>query len=399
MSTLTRARPSGAGVSLGAEVRIGVWRSFGATEQEAIRLLGYAHSPLHDGATALSDRYPLSDAPFVADWERYVDAAAAIGAFEALRPRLIQLQFPIVAGISGSDEYRAATRRGVLTAPRAPGLRLIDPDGMRLFLHPTPAGRVPVIVASARDDFEALVRALTERNEPAPIPSSMGACVVAGYNNWDRIAHLRRRWMAAHPHEPDESWHAAFRQYSKECYQDRFIILSSGAYSAVPAAALGLGPDRWSTMSLAIRLEHECAHYFTRRVFGVMAHSMLDELVADHAGLVTATSRFDSSWFSWFVGLEAFPRYRAGARLENYRGAPPLSDRLFAKLQALVHRAARNLEVVTDDCASSWNMIARARWIAALMRVGLEGLAVPDFRQLVRDELHAETEATRSTAS
>jgi hypothetical protein len=45
-----------------------------------------------------------------------------------------------------------------------------------------------------------------------------------------------------------------------------------------------------------------------------------------------------------FLGLESFPDYREGGRLQNYRGQPPLSESAFKILQALVKSAAENLE-------------------------------------------------------
>jgi hypothetical protein len=44
------------------------------------------------------------------------------------------------------------------------------------------------------------------------------------------------------------------------------------------------------------------------------------------------------------LGLESFPHYREGGRLQNYRGQPPLSDGAFKILQRLVKAAAKNLE-------------------------------------------------------
>lgn len=51
---------------------------------------------------------------------------------------------------------------------------------------------------------------------------------------------------------------------------------------------------------------------------------MLDELIADYAGIVAAWGRYRADWFLRFVGLEDYPRYREGGRLQNYRrGAGP----------------------------------------------------------------------------
>ncbi len=171
--------------------------------------------------------------------------------------------------------------------------------------------------------------------------------MVAGYNNWSRVGELRSRWEARDPAAREcATWGEEFQrlQATPELYQDRFILLSDGPYSAVPAADLGLEEGEWRAMSLLIRRDHECAHYFTRRLFGSMRNNVLDELIADYAGLVAATGRFRADWFLRFVGLEGFPSYRPGARLDLYRGKPPLSDGAFRVLQALVERAARNLE-------------------------------------------------------
>jgi hypothetical protein len=78
----------------------------------------------------------------------------------------------------------------------------------------------------------------------------------------------------------------------------------------------------WAEARTAIRRDHECAHYFTRRLFGSMRNHAQDELMADWAGLVAATGRFRAEWFLRFLGLEEYPLYRSGGRLDLYRGDP-----------------------------------------------------------------------------
>ena len=59
----------------------------------------------------------------------------------------------------------------------------------------------------------------------------MGACIVKGLNNWDRIAAHRAKWERDQPGGATESaWNDEFRRLvpRKELYQDRFIILSRG---------------------------------------------------------------------------------------------------------------------------------------------------------------------------
>src|SRR5262249_24175708 len=159
-------------------------------------------------------------------------------------------------------------------------LVLEAPAELILTVEPTIAGRIPIIVTGPREDFVALVRALTERNEPAPVPTSMGACIVSGLNNWDRVARYRAQCEAtggiAGAGARGEAWTAEFRAFAsqKSRYQDRGIILSRGPYSAVSAAQAGLPEADWLDRSLIIRREHECTHYFTYRVFGAMRNNL-----------------------------------------------------------------------------------------------------------------------------
>jgi len=340
----------GAVVQTETDVRERVLRGFGAGDAEVAELLAYNENAFRLEGAPGPDAFPLPDEPFVEAWAGYAADAERRGVLPVLREHLVQLRFPVRAGISATEAYGAATRRGVLPGGDIDGgLVLEAPDELRLFLHPTPAGRVPVLVAGSRADFVALLRALARRNEPDPVPTSMGATAIGGYVNWGRVAELRRRFDAGDLDAggaPD--WGAAFRwiRERRELYQDRFVLLAPGGYSGVEAADLGLCEEEWLRMSLAIRLEHECAHYFTRRVLGSMRNALHDELIADYAGIVGATGRFRAHWFLRFMGLEDPSTYRPGGRLESYRGTPALSDGAFAVLQAVVRSAARNLEQV-----------------------------------------------------
>jgi len=321
----------------------------GASPAEVAELLAYNENVFDLGALTSEVRFPLPDDPFVAFWEAVEREARTRGAFAVLREHLPQLRFPVRPGISETEGYRAATRRGVPPEeiPEATGLAVERPEAIELVIHTSPAGRIPLLIALRRAEFVALLRALTRRNEPEPVPDAQGALMVSGYNNWSSIGELRRRWESL-PATARETatWNEEFQrlQGQRELYQDRFILLSDGPYSAVPASDLGLEEAEWRAVSLALRRDHECAHYLTRRLFGSMRNNILDELIADYTGMVGATGRFRAGWFLRFVGLEDFPRYRPGGRLDLYRGKPPLSDGAFRVLQALVKRAAEALE-------------------------------------------------------
>ena len=87
-------------------------------------------------------------------WQNYARQAGD-DIFGFLKRRLVQLQFPIGDGISETDHYRAVTRRGVSCDPAlgATGLELRSPGDLRLEIHPTPAGRIPVLITTDREDF------------------------------------------------------------------------------------------------------------------------------------------------------------------------------------------------------------------------------------------------------
>lgn len=360
---------------IGEAERAAVWRSLGASDDETHELVAYARSEF-DLARAPA-RFPLPDEPFVATWAGYAAEAERVGAWACLRDRLVQLRFPIEAGISESPAYRAATRRGVW--PEAHGLALARPDELRLFLAATPVGQIPVILAATRDDFVTLVRALAHKNEPREILDAVGATIIGGFNNWDRVAALRRAWEAGDAARP--GWAERWREIVAEppLYQDRFIVLGSGPYSGVAAADVGLDAAEWTRSSIAIRLEHECTHHFTRRALGSMRNHLGDELIADYMGIVAATGRFRADWLVRFLGLEHAPAYRAGGRLEEYRGALALDGGAFRVLAAAVSRCARNLEAI-DQLRPPWtrspeSAADKAETILALAALGVEGLA------------------------
>ena len=323
--------------------------SFGAFGDVLDTLLPYTLNPF-DVARFDVSSLPLADELHIEAWEDYVQESRRDGVWPVLARRLVQFRFPIAAGVSRTDAYRAATRRGVLPPVNWPGFTLEDPGALELELHPTLAGRVPVITCGTRADFVALVRACSCRNEPEPVPDSMGACIVTGLNNWDRVARLRRRLEEERGGPFDENgWAEALRglKPQKALYQDRVIILSREPYSGVPAAAFGLDDGLWRVRSVAIRRAHECTHYFTLRAFGMMRNNLLDELVADFAGLVHTYHRYDAGMALRFLGLESYPGYRAGGRFENYLKTPPIGSEAAAILGGIVVRAARAVETVS----------------------------------------------------
>ena len=371
--------------------------SAGASGDEIEELLAYNNNHFDVSALDSGTSFPLGDEPMVECWQGWADESASTGVVQTLTQYLPQLSFPIAEGMSQEPEYRKATLAGADPGALdlATGLDIEEPGSVQLQLYPSLAGRIPVLEIRHRNSFIALVRALSKRNEPFVVPDSMGAQMIGGFNNWHRIREHKKRWADTPEDEREHAtWKDAFAalRQQKELFQDRFILLSDGPYSAVPAAELGLDENSWKEKSLLIRREHECTHYFTRRVFGSMRGNLLDELICDYAGIVASEGRFRADWFLRFVGLEAYPEYRQGGRLENYLGDPPLSDGAFRALQTLVYQAAHNLERFDEDEATragggEREPRRRALILAALATQRLDELASEQGVELLQASL------------
>lgn len=132
----------------------------GANAPEIDELLAYNRMAFDLSVLDRPIALPRADEPFVATWDAYAEQARRNGVYATLQRHVPRLRFPIRAGISDSPAYRAATLRGESTdtMAEASGLILSVPEQVTLAIHPTPAGRIPAIVAGSRDDFVALVR-------------------------------------------------------------------------------------------------------------------------------------------------------------------------------------------------------------------------------------------------
>ena len=313
--------------------------------------------------------------PQIQSWEEYIAESQEIGVYETLRKYLTPFQFPIQAGISRDPLYKAVTLRGQQGPSASGGISLDEPDALELFLHDGVAGRIPVLVVPNTEDFQRVIQALGYKNEPVALPDSMGASMINGLNNWDRIQRLKEEWTNS---TPSGNWQTYFRQHvlpHKALYQDRLIVLSKKPYSGVSAKKLGLDGEKWLENSLQIRLEHECAHYFTLKCLGGMYINMHDELLADYMGITQALGYFDSSWFLHFIGLEE-ETYRIGGRLENYTENTPLSAKSFTALQTIIRLASENLEQFSYDIQRENISHLRAAQLISLASFSLPQIAL-----------------------
>ena len=384
VSTPSSAMPYESSImsSNSTELRTQILQAYGAKPSEVTELLTYNQNIFDRSGLDDSLEFPLQPESHIKTWEEYLAESARDEVFPTLKAKLKQWQFPIQAGMSESENYRAATRKGKSTEGMADatGLVLQEPESLKLDIYDSLAGKIPVLTVGHRSDFIAIIQALTERNEPQPIPDSMGAMMVSGYNNWDRVRAYREAWEARQSQPATElQWKFEFKRLTaqKHLYQDRFIVLSSGGYSGVSASEMGMTEEEWLRVSHQIRLAHECTHYFTRRLLGAMRNNLMDELMADYRGIVAGNKgQYRADWFLRFLGLEQFPEYRVGGRLENYRGTPELSDGAFRVLQSLVKDAAENLEQFHVSHAETLATPAgQGRLLVALSQLTLEGIA------------------------
>lgn len=281
---------------------------------------------------------PLADQLFVQEWRRYQSLATDQSLMNVLKTPLRQLYFPIEAGMSGNSEYQAATKKGLspLWMEKATGLALEDPEGIRLFFHSTEAGHLPVLDISSRSDFENLVRALARRNEPVEIPLSTGACMVKGYNNWDRVDQYKK--------QKGDAFDFQQMKEEPELYRDVFLLITQAPYSGVSATDMGLNHSEWLVYSRVIRLAHEATHYVTLRVYGSAKNHLLDEMLADYRGIVAALGEFKASWLLRFFGIRDDMTFRTGGRIKNYLKDQDLSDDDFKEVMEVAAQAAYQLE-------------------------------------------------------
>jgi hypothetical protein len=355
--------------------RADFWRGYGASPDTIDELLAYAHNPFLqkalDGLVALPNlRFPLADEPFVTAWQGYWQRWQQGQPLASILGQVfIELNFPVELGISRDSTYRQAAKTGLLPSPTMhTPFSFANPAGLSLRIEPTLAGALPWLYLPDRFDFVGLVQRIAFKNEPLSVPDSMGACLISGYNNWARYHDYQAVWGAL----------LGKNKPPKAMYQDRFVLLSGGGYSGLSAEAMGYSAAAWADHSVALRLRHECAHYLLRRVFGLMRNHIFDEFLADSAAIMAVAGAYNADWLLRFMGLEAYPSYRQGGRLQNYKagtGRAALSAAAFDHLQHWLYTAAQQL--AQCQSAGVLGQLPPALLLLALALLSLEEIASP----------------------
>lgn len=328
----------------------------------------------------------LPEDPQVSTWKNYIAISEEIGVYRMLKRYLFPFQFPIREGISQTKSYKAASLKGHFpnNLEETTGLILQNPDKLKLRMYESVAGAIPVLIVPDKGDFKTVIQALAYKNEPKPIPHSMGAGIMKGLNNWDRIQKIKKKWES----EPGSgTWQNYFKHTvlpNRSLYQDTLIVLSKKPYSGVEAHQLNLPEDEWLKYSLEIRLEHECAHYFTLRYLGGMYSNMHDELIADYMGITKALGYFNPNWFLAFIGMVG-KSYKTGGRLENYLGTPGLSKEAFEVLQQIMIKATKHVAAFNHYIRSYSMSENRVDQLLTLGSLSLAEIAAPQGDQKLID--------------
>ena len=151
-----------------------VWRNLGASGAAIDRLMQYSERsfclPPGDGG---GRTLPLADEPCVNLWRTYARDMEQAPGPDVWSRFFVQFRFPIAEGISASPEYQRATRLGARfqeDAGRPCAVRFENPQGIRLLVHATPAGSIPVWLAAERSDSVSAA-ALVSLSETNPWPS------------------------------------------------------------------------------------------------------------------------------------------------------------------------------------------------------------------------------------
>jgi hypothetical protein len=217
---------------------------------------------------------------------------------------------------------------------------LLSGADTKVWLEATPAGRIPVVYAEDRRTFERLTAVLSAHDEEAGRPASVNAFTVP----------------CKHP---------MFMGH-------RVICLAKAGYSALSGENVGMEEAEWTEKSAALRLHHECCHYFMLRVLGGMKNHALDEITADCVGQLAAFGHYSASMQRKFFGLEGGEHIAPGGRLGYYvrklpEGAVPMVCRK-------VDEALERLEGYLEKNAPMARASRGPELIIKLASLGIDGI-------------------------
>lgn len=230
-----------------------------------------------------------------------------------LSRRYPQLLFPIVAGISTSSEYRNAVYLG---KEHAGSLDYSMSEKDKFMRVDTPVGSIDVLLLYNRTDFEKCVCALAHRCEPRLIPDTVGAFLISGLTNWEKVhAQYANRGINK---VVGNGANLSLPGKNIRLFLDQIILLSSGWYSGLSPEAVGLSNEDWLEKSVTIRMYHEIAHFVCRSRNPENTSVFRDEVFADMIGMIAAFGHYDAKMAKVFLGITGDTTILPNARIRYY---------------------------------------------------------------------------------
>ena len=351
-------------------------QSLGGGESQTGQLAEYCSVNFQALDLPQSLRLPLEEEAHVAHWRKLAESVNG-DALAQLRERFPQLYAPIRSGIADSEVYRRCVRRGELAWAQGfdSKLELREPKQVTLFVHDHVCGALPIISTPIAEDFKAIVRALYYRSEPAEVPASVNALLLAGLVNWKRINEYKLDFVQHNPAPsawPDEMQRVMRAEPWR--FTDKILLICDTNYSGVaahelPATIQGI---EWLQASRLLRLEHEFMHYATKRIYNRMHLNLLDETICDWIGMRRAIGHYDAELFLRFLGLHSSDDVDHNSRAYMYKD--DLDPEAFSLLGALMQQVARNLGQIDRAYANS---VDDFEFAFALTRLNLCQIAMP----------------------
>lgn len=297
-------------------------------------------------------------------------------AFDLLKNCFPQLNFPIENEVDKSQEYRNATLKGMFANQNT---SLLDSTNLSVEYFNGFSGAVPIITIQSENEFVKLIQSLCYKNSPVELPRSMGASFINGINNWKKIHDLKGKWLQANPFG---DWNKEFSSNilsNSSLFKEKIIVLSTKPYSNISASTFEISESLWKDYSHSIRKNHELTHYYTLQKYGSAKNNLHDELIADYVGIITTIGSYNKNWMLTFMGLEDYPKYRNGARLENYLSSTTqLNSEEFKTLLKIVKEAIQNICVFNDTIGKLKTEADLCRRIDTLCETDLWKIASKD---------------------
>jgi len=289
------------------------------------KLFEYAKSPCKGKMINQQEISSILDEPHVSVWAEYLQKDFS-NDWTKLQQSIPQFNIPIRTGISKTDAYVSVVKRGETFSLEVFGEHFLlkKPEQFRCIIYKHPAGSLPVLMTTHREDFENLFRLCGCQCEPIPVNPSVNALMISGFTNWQRIFDYRTNWLKRNNSLLHFHWNNEMQRVAKEepqNFKDRFIIVMQAPYSGVDWKNVGIEfatEENWLEKSLTIRLEHEFTHYALKRFFDIMRKHVWDEVIADFMGITLALNSFKADLFYKFLGLDKNGVILPSARITHY---------------------------------------------------------------------------------